>query len=94
MSGEGWIGLAAVAITIVVSLVCATAWISGRLSKVSDRLSKLEGKLENGINGSLKALQKSVDTLGVRFDRAPCSTHAVQMADIERRLDKCEKRDE
>ncbi len=85
MSAEAWIGMAAFTLTLVASLVCAAAWISGRRSKV-------EGKLENGINSSIQALQKSVDKLGERFDRAPCSEHAGQMAVIEQRLDVVDKR--
>ncbi|MEE9597224.1 MAG: hypothetical protein V3V96_10655 [Acidiferrobacterales bacterium] len=75
MSGSEWIGLGAVALTLIIALMGAAAWIAGRLGAT---------------NTALLALQKSVDKLGERFDRAPCSEHAKQMAVIERRLNNVE----
>lgn len=88
----------AIAITCVIATAGGTAWVLNRVSKVNDRVGKvdtavavLQGKLENGINATLKRMEKNNTELFDKWDHRDCPAHTVKMEEFERRVAKIER---
>ncbi len=102
---NAWVAFWALFATCVTLIVGATVWILNRIGKVNDRVGTvndrvgkvdtavavLQGKLENGINATLKRMEQNTAELFDKWDHRDCPAHTIKMEEFERRVGKIER---